>query len=329
MIKRKLGNSGIEVSAQGLGCMALGGPWMRMHRKKMLYPGQVPENEGIRAIHRAIDLGINFLDTAANYGAGRSEKVVGKAMAGRRDRVILTTKFGYQVDEEKTSTNFYENDSNSNSVVKHISNDCEASLRRLGTDYIDLYLFHINSYSPDKAAAIRDKLEELVAEGKIRYYGWSTDNPEGVKIFAQGKHCTAIEHFLNVGEDAPKMIEVCEKNNLASINHSCLAAGLLSGKYTMDSKFAADDRRSTEPFKKEWVPAFIKSLDAVKEILTSKGRTPVQGALAWIWTRSRNTIAIPGFKTVEQVEENIKAMEFGPLTEDQMREIEKILKRDK
>ena len=116
MIIRKLGNSGIEVSALGLGCMALGGPWMRMHRKKMLYPGQVPENEGIRAIHRAIDLGINFLDTAANYGAGRSEKVVGKALAGRRDRVILTTKFGYQVDEEKTSTNFYENDSNSDKL---------------------------------------------------------------------------------------------------------------------------------------------------------------------------------------------------------------------
>jgi len=203
MFRRRLGKSGIEINAMGLGCITIGGPWARTHRGgEVFYPGQVDENEIARAIHRALDLGVNFFDTAANYGAGRSERLLGRAIVGRRDKVVIATKFGYLVDEENNRTDFYGGDENSDEVAAHMRVDCEASLRRLGTDYIDLYQFHIGGYSPSKAARVRDMLEELVQEGKIRWYGWSTDNPEGARFFAQGKHCAAIQHELNVIDDA-------------------------------------------------------------------------------------------------------------------------------
>jgi aryl-alcohol dehydrogenase-like predicted oxidoreductase len=327
-MKRRLGKSDIKVSALGLGCLALGGPWVRTHRgSAVFYPGRVDENEIIRAIHRAVDLGINYFDTAANYGAGGSERVLGRAIAGRRDTVVIATKFGYLVDEENDRTDFYGGDENSDEVVKNLCRDCEASLRRLGTDYIDLYLFHIGGYSPVKAAKVRDALEELVTQGKIRSYGWSTDNPEGVCVFAQGEHCAAIEHHLHLLEDAPEMLAVCAKFDLASINHSPLAAGLLTGKYHIGHEFPQDDRRSSTYYQDHWVNPILSRLDAIRDILTSDERTLAQGALGWIWARSERTIPIPGFRTVAQVEENAKAMEIGPLSDDQMRQIDEILGR--
>lgn len=326
MFKRQLGTSGIQVSAVGLGCLAIGGPWARTHRGgAVFYPGKVDDDETIRAIHRALDLGINFFDTAANYGAGRSERILGRAIAGRRNQVVLATKFGYLVDEENNVTNFYGGDENSDEVVENIRQDCEASLRRLGTDYIDLYQFHVGGYSPTRAAKVRDMLEELVAEGKIRFYGWSTDNPDGACVFAQGEHCVAIEHQFNVMDDAPEMLAVCEKFDLSSINHSPLGAGLLTGKYHIGFKFPEDDRRSSARYQDTWVIPILGRLDAIRDILTSDGRTLAQGALGWIWARSERTIPMPGFKTVMQVEENVGALEFGPLNEEQMRQIDEIL----
>ena len=212
MFTRTLGKSGIVVSALGLGCLAIGGPWARTHRSgAVFYPGKVDENEVVRAIHRALDLSINFFDMAANYGAGRSERVLGRAIADRRDRVVIATKFGYLVDEEDNRTGFYGSDESSDEVLEHIRPDCETSLRRLGTDYIDLYQFHLGGYPPDKAVRVRDALEGLVAEGKIRSYGWSTDNPKQARVFAQGKHCVAIQHQFNVIDDAPEMLAVCNE----------------------------------------------------------------------------------------------------------------------
>jgi aryl-alcohol dehydrogenase-like predicted oxidoreductase len=325
---RALGKSGIVVSALGLGCLAIGGPWARTHRGgAIFYPGKVDENEVVRAIHRALDLGINFFDTAANYGAGRSERVLGRAIAGRRNRVVIATKFGYLVDEENNRTGFYGGDQSSDEVLEHIRPDCEASLHRLGTDYIDLYQFHLGDYPPDKALRVRDVLENLVADGKIRFYGWSTDNADGARVFAQGKHCVAIQHQFNVIDDAPEMLVVCDQFDQASINQSPLAAGLLTGKYTIDFKFPEDDRRSTDFYQKEWGAPILGRLDGIRDILTSKGRTLAQGALAWIWARSSRTIPIPGFKTVAQVEENVEAMHFGPLIDKQIEQIDVLLER--
>ena len=231
MLTRTLGKSGIQVSAMGLGCLAIGGP--------MAYLGnqihfEIGDDESIRAIHRALGLGINFFDTAANYGAGHSERILEQAIAGRRDKVVVATKFGYLVNEETQSITYYGDDPNSDDVASYIRQDCEASLRRLSTDYIDLYLFHVNGYSPTKAVQVRDMLEELVSEGKIRFYGWSTDNTEGARVFAQGEHCVAVEHHLHVMEDAPEMLAVCDEFDQASINRDPLAKGLLTLGLTSD-----------------------------------------------------------------------------------------------
>jgi aryl-alcohol dehydrogenase-like predicted oxidoreductase len=325
MMQRPLGSSGVQVSAIGMGCWAIGGPWLM--RGNQAGWGDADDDESIRAIHRALELGVTFFDTAANYGSGHSERVLGRALAGRREQVVLATKFGYRVDEENKRVDFYDDDPNSDQVVSRLRQDCAASLQRLGTDYIDLYQFHINNYSPAKAPAVRDALEELVAEGKIRFYGWSTDYPEGARVFAEGKHCVAIQHDLNVIMDAPKMLAVCEEFGLASINRSPLVRGAITGKYTADSKFQPNDLRHRDYFRQQWLGPTLEKLDALREILTSDGRTLAQGALAWIWARSARTIPIPGIRNVAQATENANAMHFGALSDDQMRQIEQLLGR--
>jgi len=326
MFKRRLGRSNLEVSAMGLGCWAIGGPWDWLEADGSKGPvgwGQVDDAESIRAIHYALDAGINFFDTAANYGCGHSERILSQAIAGRRDKVILATKFGYVVDEEKRVVTETED------VIPRIRQECEASLRHLKTDYIDLYQFHVNNYAPEKAVEVRDVLEALVEEGKIRWYGWSTDNPEGAQVFAQGQHCTAIQHWLNIGYDAPQMLVVCEEHDQASINRGPLGFGLLTGKYNGDSTFPDDDMRHSWDLRAEGPTRHRQRMEATRKMFADAGdaRTPAQIALAWIWTRSGRTIPIPGFKTVAQVEENIQAMELGLLNNEQMKKIDEIFER--
>lgn len=324
-MNRALGLKGAQVSALGMGCWAIGGPWLI--RGQPGGWGEVDDSESIRAIHCALEQGITFFDTAANYGAGHSERVMGRALAGRRTQVVIATKFGYRVDEQAGRVEFYDDDENSPEVVNHLREDCENSLRRLGIDYIDLYQFHVNNYAPFRAVPVRDALEELVAEGKIRAYGWSTDNPEGARVFAQGKHCVAIQHDLNVIRDAPEILAVCEEFGLASVNRTPLVRGVLTGKYTADSRFPPDDVRYRDYFQREWFKPTLEKLDALRELLTSDGRTLAQGALAWIWARSPRTIPIPGIRNVAQATENAQAMQFGPLSQDQMRTIQQLLER--
>ena len=323
---RRLGRCGIQVSAMGLGCWAIGGPFWA--GDDAVGWGEVDDNESIRAIHRALHLGVNFFDTADVYGTGHSERVLGRALASHRDQVVIATKFGNTFDETTRQI------TGSDASPEYIRQACEASLQRLNTDYIDLYQFHLNDYDPNQAGAVRDVLEELVTEGKIRQYGWSTDFPERARVFAQGPNCTVVQHQMNVLDDAGPMIALCEQVDLASINRGPLAMGLLTGKYRADSKLASDDVRGDQS--PAWMkyfkdgrpnPEWLKKLDEIREILTSGGRTLAQGALAWIWARSERTIPIPGFRTVAQVEENTAAMQFGPLGAEQMREIDVLLGR--
>ncbi len=325
-MQRQLGRSGVMVSAMGLGCWAIGGPWTFNGRPAGW--GEVDDAESIRALHAALDHGITFFDTAANYGAGHSERILGRALAGKRDRAVIATKFGYRVDEAAKAVVPYGEEAATSDVVPTIRADCEASLRRLNVEVIDLYQFHINEYPPERAAAVRDALEELVAAGKIRYYGWSTDNPDGARVFAEGEHCVAIQHNMNVIHDAPEVLAVCEAFNLASINRGPLGMGLLTGKYTRRSTFVADDvRASADWFREGFWEKILPRLDDIRDVLTSDGRTLAQGALGWIWARSPRTIPIPGVRTVAQVEENAGALAFGPLSPDQMRQIEVLLGR--
>ncbi len=323
---RKLGRSGIEVSALGMGCWAIGGPFFE--KGTPLGWGEVDDNESIRAVHRAMELGVNFFDTANVYGAGHSERVLAKAFAGRRKEVVIATKFNAVFDEQTREV------TGSDSTPAGIRKACEDSLQRLDTDYIDLYQFHDNGFPADKAEPVRETLEELVKEGKLRAYGWSTDFVDRAEVFAQGKNCTSIQLQLNVLDNNTEVIALCEKYNLAAINRGPLAMGLLSGKYTASSKPSIDDVRGEKS--PEWMkyfrdgkpsPEWMKKREAVQEILTSRGRTISQGALAWLWARSEQTLPIPGFRTVAQVEENCGAMKFGALTVEQMNEIETLLKR--
>jgi aryl-alcohol dehydrogenase-like predicted oxidoreductase len=321
--KRKLGRSGIEVSALGLGCWAIGGPFVFNGMADGW--GDIDDAESIKAIHRAFELGINFLDTADCYGVGHSEEVIGKAITGKRDNIVIATKFGH-FGNEATKTL-----SGTNVTPAYIERACDASLKRLNTDYIDVYQLHEWNLLVSDVESICMTLDKLVEKGKIRTYGWSTDLVDGARLFAERAHCSVIQHCLNIFNDAPQLVKLCESNNLASINRSPLAMGFLSGKFTAQSLLSKDDVRgaghSWVPYFKNGIPEpeFLKMLDSVKEILTSNGRTLVQGALAWIWGKSSNTIPIPGFKTVKQVEENAKAMDFGPLSQDQMNEIDRIL----
>ena len=318
--QRTLGRSGLQVSAMGLGCWAISGPWTWLDGPGGW--GDIDDNESIRAIHAALDLGINFFDTAANYGTGHSERVLARALEGKREKAIIATKFGFHVDEAAKRVTFRQDDH-----LLHVRDECEASLRRLNTDVIDLYQLHVWDYPLEKVPAMVELLESLVSEGKICYYGWSTDSVEGARLFAEGKHCVAIQHDLNVVLDAPEMLKLCEELDLASVNRSALARGALSGKYTRDAVFPQNDVRNDSWSRDHFFAPTLSQLDAIREILTSNGRTLVQGALAWIWARSEKTIPIPGFKTVAQVEENANAMELGPLTSGQMREIDSLLGR--
>jgi len=318
--QRTLGRSGVHVSPMGLGCWAIGGTWYWLDGPGGW--GDIDDNESIRAIHAALDLGINFFDTAANYGTGHSERILARALEGKRDKAIIATKFGFNVNEAEKRVTFRDDDH-----LLHVREECDASLRRLNTDVIDLYQLHVWDYPVEKVPAMIVLLESLVSEGKIRYYGWSTDSVESARLFANGKHCVAIQHDLNVILDAPEMLTLCEELNLASINRSALARGALSGKYTSDTIFPQNDVRNDEWSKERFFAPTLNQLDAIREILTSNGRTLVQGALAWIWARSEKTIPIPGFKTVAQVQENAKAIELGPLTADQMKEIDSLLGR--
>ena len=322
MFKRRLGRSNLEVSALGLGCWAMGGLWT--YDNEPAGWGGVDDSESIRAIHCALEAGVNFFDTAANYGCGHSEQILGRAVAGRRDKVILATKFGYVIDKETRIVTRNDKD-----VTGRIRQECEASLRRLNTGYIDLYQFHKDDYPAEQAAEVRDALEELVAEGKIRWYGWSTINPDGARLFAQGRHCTAIQHWMNMGTDMPELLAVCDQYDQASIIRSPLGSGNMTGKFNSDTIFPKDDWRSTWDLRSEWSTQRRQRIQAVRKFFADSGeaRTQAQIALAWIWTRSPRTIPIPGFKTVAQVQENIQAMEFGLLSKEQMQKIDGIFER--
>lgn len=320
VMMRTLGRSGIQVSAIGLGCWAIGGRgW-----------GEVNDDESVRAIQRGFDLGVTFYDTADVYGHGRSERVLARALEGKRQQVVIATKFTWSFNEE-TGEEY-----GGNTSPDYIRQACEASLRRLKTDYIDLYQFHWNDYPVEKAGEVRDTLDGLVQAGKIRYYGWSTDFVDRARFFAEKEHCTAIQLEMNVIDDAAPMTAFLEEANLAGINRGPLAMGLLTGKYTANSKLGSDDVRGENA--PDWMkyfkdgkpnPEWLSKVDAIRQILTSDGRTLAQGALAWLLTRSPQMLPIPGFKTVAQVEENCKTLTLPLLTQAQMDEIDTILDRPK
>jgi len=317
MQTRVLGRSGIKVSALGMGCWAIGGPFWRGDTP--VGWGDVNDEDSKRSLERALDLGVTFFDTADVYGCGHSERIVGEVLAGLRNDVVIATKFGNVFDEQTKRITGY------SAEPAFIRNACEASLRRLNTDYIDLYQFHKGDYDLDRADEVVETLERLVDQGKIRAYGWSTDDPERARAFARGEHCAAIQQRLNIFEGSEETLALCEAENLASINRGPLAMGLLTGKFNADSTLPANDVRKDWDFRSGPQAKRLRMLEKLREVLTASGRTLSQGALGWLWARSAATVPIPGFKTVAQVEENAGALAFGPLSDTQMADIAELV----
>ncbi|MER7444126.1 aldo/keto reductase [Micromonospora avicenniae] len=319
---RELGRSGIEVSAIGMGCWAIGGPLWGDDGQPFGW-GEVDDDESVATIHAALDAGVTLFDTASNYGAGHSERVLGRALAGRRDRVVIATKFGNRADE--ATRRWFGADPSPAYAVQSL----EESLRRLGTDHVDLFQLHINDLPVPVALDLVDTLEDLVAQGKIRAYGWSTDHPDSAEAFAKaGARCTAIQHDQSVLRDNAPMLAVCDAYDLAALNRGPLAMGLLTGA---QRTLGRDDVRGLTP---EWLvwftdgrptPEWAARVEQIRAALTADGRTLAQGALGWLLARSPRTVPIPGARTVAQAEENFATLALGPLPADAFAEVELLL----
>jgi aryl-alcohol dehydrogenase-like predicted oxidoreductase len=317
---RVLGRSGIQVSAVGMGCWAMGGPWQFVEGDGTTIPagwGAVDDKESIGAVHAAIDAGVTLFDTAANYGAGHSERILGRALAGTRDDVVIATKFGFLVDEEARVVR-----TDDERVIANVAADCEASLRRLDTDRIDLYQLHVGSLDPTRAAEVRDALEGLVAEGKIRAYGWSTDDAERAAVFAEGEHCATVQFAYNVFSQKYAVRDLLVSADLGGLARSPLAMAILTGKFSPDTTFAADDVRQQMNFTEGRHAEILSWGEEMRATLTGGGHTTAQGALAWILTSDERIIPIPGARTAAQVMENAATLDKGPLSLDQMVAIE-------
>ena len=325
MEQRQLGESGIVSSALGLGCWAIGGPFtMEGHPDGW---GQVDDAESIRAIHRAVDLGVTLFDTADAYGTGHSEEVLGKAVKGLRHDVVIATKGGFTYDREQRAL------TGQDWSPAYIRRALEASLKRLGTDYVDLYQLH-TGFIPDAAVEpVFGEMERLKAEGKLRAYGWSTYTREKVELFAAMTRGMVIQTKANLFSYDAEAVSACEAHHFACLNNSPLAMGFLSGKFSRETRFDANDVRAscfdwTEYFENgKPKPEFLARMARVRDVLTSDGRTAAQGALAWLWAKSAVNIPIPGFKTLVQAEENARAMAFGPLSAEQLKQIDEALNR--
>jgi len=307
---RRLGRSGVIVSPLGLGTARMAG--LGWHDDLAPQDSSQAKRDAVRQIQAAVDLGVTFFDTADNYGKGLSERILGEALRGRRDGIVVSTKFGEDPIPDLEDPWSLEGGS--------IERACEASLRRLAVEYIDLYLLHRRDYPLERAPALMDVLEDLVRAGKIRYYGWSTDDIERARLFAHGVHCTAIEHRLNVFNDNAAMLDLCRDQDLVSLNRVPLLMGVLAGRWSPETKLEEDDPRA-KWFEHE---EFLKLLTCAQQIepyLTSDGRSSVQGALGWIWARSPLTIPLPGFRNMEQIQELVQAQQFGPLPLDVMQSI--------
>jgi len=300
-----------EIPRLGMGCWAIGGPFYAGDTP--LGWGEVDDDESVAAIHRAIELGIRFFDTASNYGAGHSEEVLGRAIGSRSD-IVIATKFGFATDPEtKQAIGAFAD-------AVFIRRSAETSLRRLKRDRLDLLQFHLNDFPLEQSDEVFEILETLRDEGKIDAFGWSTDYPDRAARHAGRPGFVSVQHTMNVFEPVPDMISVIERHGLISINRGPLAMGLLSGKFRADTKIGDKDVRGASL---DWMvyfkdgriaPEFAARLEAVRELLKSDGRTLTQGALAWLWARSPRTLPIPGFRTVAQVEENAGALAKGPLS---------------
>lgn len=309
----------------GMGCWPIGGAMFR--GAEPLGYANADDAESIRTIHAALDRGITLFDTAAAYGAGHAERLLSQALKDRPDAIIVS-KIGIEIDED--SKQLLGPEVEPDTVIPAI----DRCLHRLGRDTVDQILLHQNKLPEDQALAIFDEMEKARQAGKIRSYGWSTDFSEATASVAHRTGFKGVEHAMNVLVDAPRMQKVVKEQNLTALIRSPLAMGLLSGKYGSDHQLQKDDIRSTSNMVIKYFrdarvnPEFFDQLEAIRDCLTVGGRSLPQGALCWLWAKSDTNIPIPGARTVEQIEGIAGALEFGPLPDSAMNEIESLISRE-
>lgn len=309
------------VPALGVGTWAMGGPWT--FDGKAAGWGEVDDAVSVAALQSALDGGVRLVDTADAYGCGHAERVVGQAIAPFRDDIVLVTKVGLLTDEATRTGG------GSDLSPAHLRSACDASLRRLGTDRIDVYLIHPGDAGVEEVEEAVPVLEELAAAGKIRAYGSSATDPSVVAVLATGAHAVAVEQELSVFSADEPALAACDAHDLAVLARTPLAMGLLSGRYTRPDQLPDSDVRRQTPywtfFDDEQMASWLRRLDSAREILSSGGRTLVQGALAYVWGRSSRAVAVPGVRTPEQASEQAGALALGPLTPAQVAEVDALV----
>jgi aryl-alcohol dehydrogenase-like predicted oxidoreductase len=309
MEQRTLGGQGLVVSALGLGCMGM---------SQSYGPGD--DQESVATIHRALELGMTFLDTADAYGPFTNERLVGRAIAGRRDEVVLATKFGNQrLDDGRRVVN---------GKPDYVRQACDASLERLGVDHIDLYYQH----RVDRSVPVEDTwgaMAELVQAGKVRYLGISEAAPATVRR-AHAVHPVSAGQYewsLFTRDLEDEVLPALRELGIGVVAYSPLGRGFLSGRITSPDDFGEDDFRRNHPrFTGENFARNLELVDRVRELAASKGATPSQLAIAWVLAQGDDVVPIPGTKRRSYLEENLGALDVE-LTPEDLAAIEEVTPR--
>jgi len=307
MKKRYLGTARLEVSALGLGCMGMSG-----------YYGQYYDTESITTIQKALDLGITFFDTADLYGRGANEQLVGNALKGRRNQVVIATKFGNEWDKDGKTIGV-------NGRPEYVKRACEASLKRLGIDHIDLYYQHrVDPTTPIEETV--GAMAELVKQGKVRHIGLSEASAKTIRRANAVHPITALqtEYSLWTRHVEAEILPTCRELGIGFVAYSPLGRGFLTGRFQHSEDLAPDDwRRSNPRFQQDYFEKNRAAVSVIEEIAKKEDCKASQVALAWLLAQGDDIVPIPGTKHSKHLEENILAMNVK-LTEEEMRRLEKI-----